>query len=377
MKTLKRSFQSLLATLIATGIVPLALQADSIVIEGDLDVQAAGVANGDVTVDNELTVNEDDTVTDPAVKASLKVEDNGAIWAGEGENFDETYQLPVGEFGNYLAWIPSKGSLVVGSVTSYANIGEHTLSVGVNSTARGVGTLSIGFETFATGYGSMAIGEWSHVSGSSSFVMGVDTGVTGQGSFASGNLAYIIGDHSFAFGPDATVIGDVGFAFGRLAYAEDDSFAFGEEASAIDESIAMGFHSEANGSGSVAIGQYTQAQAANSFVIGKYNLGLYTDTGGAEEGKTTWIDTDPILELGNGDTTTASNAITVLKNGEMTVANKAWKSELEGFDPLGYPANMITSSNGNALNVEGHANFYGKVLIAKAQGDISMGDYGN
>ncbi len=84
-------------------------------------------------------------------------------------------------------------------------------------------------------------------------------------------------------------------------------------------------------------------------------------------------DLDGLFRIGNGiSVTNRSDALTILKNGETTLNNKAWK-ENPGA-PLLDPAST-TDSGGNALVVNGHTVLNGKVIITHAQGDISMGIY--
>lgn len=83
-------------------------------------------------------------------------------------------------------------------------------------------------------------------------------------------------------------------------------------------------------------------------------------------------ETSPALVLGNGSSSTRSNAITTLKNGQTTLTNKEWKANSSA--PLEDPS-PTTDSGGNALVVEGHTVLKGKVIIEQAQGDISMGIY--
>ena len=88
---------------------------------------------------------------------------------------------------------------------------------------------------------------------------------------------------------------------------------------------------------------------------------------------------DGLFRVGNGSSGNLSDALTVLKSGQTTLTNKIWKSR----DTLTVPATAdpsetdTTDSGGNALVVDGHTVLNGKVTISVAQGDISMGIYGN
>jgi hypothetical protein len=84
-------------------------------------------------------------------------------------------------------------------------------------------------------------------------------------------------------------------------------------------------------------------------------------------------DLDGLFRIGNGSSATSrSDALTILKNGETTLNNKAWK-ENPGAPLLDPPS--TTDSGGNALVVNGHTVLNGKVIITHPQGDILMGIY--
>lgn len=64
----------------------------------------------------------------------------------------------------------------------------------------------------------------------------------------------------------------------------------------------------------MATGEQTKANSYASLVLGRNNAGSFASGGDA-----TWIATDPVLEIGNGEASGGipSNAMTVLKNGEL------------------------------------------------------------
>ena len=77
------------------------------------------------------------------------------------------------------------------------------------------------------------------------------------------------------------------------------------------------------------MGALTTAQAFASTVIGQRNVIAGTTT--------SWVDTDPLFVAGNG-TSLPSNALTLLKNGNMTIAGTLTQSSdlrfKEGIEPL-------------------------------------------
>lgn len=76
-------------------------------------------------------------------------------------------------------------------------------------------------------------------------------------------------------------------------------------------STAFNLDTAASGANSAAFNDNTLAGAYDSFVLGRFNLGTY-----GSGGDTTWISTDPLLEVGNGtDSSHLSDAFIVYKNG--------------------------------------------------------------
>ncbi|MEJ2218781.1 MAG: tail fiber domain-containing protein [Gemmatimonadota bacterium] len=141
-----------------------------------------------------------------------------------------------------------------------------------------------------------------------------------------------VGDYSAAFGRNTKAGGPYSTAFGGATTATGAfSAAFGIN------SIASGDGSIAAGAGVSAIGDYSAAfgsstsQAYGSLVIGQYNVIAGTQT--------SWVSTDPLFVAGNGlSITQPSNALTLYKNGNMTIAGTLTQSSdarlKEDMEPL-------------------------------------------
>ena len=145
--------------------------------------------------------------------------------------------------------------------THVGNIGLHALDLSyssLESTSRG-----------ATGFVSVAMGANTTASNQGTTAMG-------SGSVASGFNSTAMGSSTSASGINSTAMGDI---------------------------------TNAVGSYSTAMGRRTNAEAAFSTAIGRYNIG-----GGNTE---SWIETDPLFEIGTGSGTVRANALTVLKNGNL------------------------------------------------------------
>ena len=222
----------------------------------------------------------------------------------------------------------ARGSVAIGSYASCSNTAYDSLAI-MGGQANGGNSLATGMGT-ANGYFSMACQR------------GVADGIS---SIAIGGFDITYGSRqsNLSSGANSTTLGGIG-------------------------NQAIGFASYASG-------LWTKAVSAHEVALGSLNRGLGTNA-------ISWVETDALLELGNGSAprsgtepaaSTRSNAITTLKNGLTTLTNKAWLANPGA--PLADPP-PATDSGGEALVVEGHTRLKGKVIIEQVQGDISMGIYG-
>jgi len=202
--------------------------------------------------------------------------------------------------GTRMLWYPHLSAFRAGAIVYFggafgrglgglewneANIGQYSVSFGLDTTASGYCSTASGFYTTASGYNSTAMGGATLAYGDSSVASGFFSDAHGNFSTASGYYARANGNSSVAFGYDT--------------FAEADRAA------------AFGMSTTASGYSSAAWGYQTTAAAFESFVIGQYNLG-----GGTPD---SWVDADPIFEIGNGTSDTPRDALKVTKNGNMTV----------------------------------------------------------
>ncbi|MEM7789969.1 MAG: hypothetical protein AAF546_01095 [Verrucomicrobiota bacterium] len=123
---------------------------------------------------------------------------------------------------------------------------------------------------------------------------GTSTFAVSLGSTAWGNFSYASGLYSTAWGNEAEAVADYATAWGNEAYAE------------AQYSTAFGILTVANAYGSVVFGRYNLLESVNS-------------TGDS------WVDLDPLLEVGIGNpqgptgTENGLNGFTILKNGKMAL----------------------------------------------------------
>lgn len=188
--------------------------------------------------------------------------------------------------GTRMMWLPIKGAIRAGNVTA----GQWDIdSIGTNSTAFGLNTKASGNTTTAMGYGSQATGSYA-------MAFGVNTIASGKYSTAFGVNNITSGDNSFALGVSNVSSGKY--------------------------SVSMGSYAFAIGNFSTAWGIGVTSKASGSFAFGRYNVG--------NGDPVNWVGTDPVFEIGNGTKTVHSNALTVLKNGNMgiSVSNPSYKLQL-------------------------------------------------
>nr|MDA3952349.1 tail fiber domain-containing protein [Bacteroidales bacterium] len=160
----------------------------------------------------------------------------------------------------------------------------------------------MGWGSIASGVGGVAVGVKDTASGSYATAVGWNTASKGLASFSSGAETKASGTYSTAMGYQSSSTGLYTTAMGYGSVASN-SYA-----------MSMGRYTTASGNNSFAIGYQTAAESFLSLVIGKWNT-----IGGQSASE--WIATDYLLVAGNGgDDGSRSNALTLLKNGNMTVA---------------------------------------------------------
>ena len=132
-----------------------------------------------------------------------------------------------------------------------------------------------------------------------------------------------------------------------------DSLAVGTSAQATGQnSAAFGSSATASGMNAAAIGDHTTAQGFGQFVTGAYNVPQGTGSSFATG--------DQLFVVGNGtDGTHRSNALTILRNGNIGVGTAVPSTKLD--------------VNGNA-KINGNLQITGAIGIAP-QGDLSMGEF--
>lgn len=209
--------------------------------------------------------------------------------------------------GTFLSTAPLNSSVTFNSTETSTSTPQF-LWVPALSALR-VGTFSSAPSTTTMGQYSVALGDAAVASGEYSVALG-------QYDTASASYSTAIGDFNTASGGPSIAIGNFVTASAMFANA----LGFGVTASATG-ATAMGMSTTASGTYSTATGYETSANSYDSFVVGTYN------TGKAEDNVTTpsltsWVSTypaDPLFEIGNGTSSTHSDALVVYKDGNAVV----------------------------------------------------------
>lgn len=221
--------------------------------------------------------------------------------------------------------------------------GYATTAVGYSSIAGGYGTNAGGFSALAMGYLAQAPGDYSFSAGWSTNSSNTASAAFGRSTTSGGQYSLVYGynsstnasgTYSLAGGNGCTANSSYSVALGRncttsASYAT--AIGFSNTASGLysvalgRSSTASGIYSVSSGYGSAATGDYsfsagnvTTAQAYMSAVFGRYNVVAGTTD--------SWETTEPIFVVGNGSSGLPSNALTLLKDGDMTIGGDLFQN---------------------------------------------------
>ena len=188
-------------------------------------------------------------------------------------------------------------------------------------------------------------------------------GALGTNTFATGLNTSCSGINSAAFGNTTQSTGGASTSFGTNTSATNDN------------TIATGLSTEAVGRHSFSGGQGTIAAANSAVAFGQYNVG----NGNPE----VWMDTEPVLEIGNGtNTTDRSNAFTILKNGSLIMNNHEIPNSTSAGQYLAYfnsdngsfrGGRLLQSTNWNVENTGTNSFAYGFNNLASGNSSVSLG----
>ena len=266
--------------------------------------------------------------------------------------------------GNALGTAGSAGGWTDGGTSVYTT----------NSTDRvGIGTSSPEFRLSIDNDGGI-IAKGIYSSGESLGTSGAGTRLIWYPRKSAFRAGYVDGSQ---WDDTNTGIYSTAFGYGTTA-AGQRSTAMGTGTTANGNySTAMGSATTASGTIATAMGYATTAGSYASVAMGRYNVG------GGTIGS--WVNTDPLFELGNGaNTSSRSNALTVLKNGNVGVGTASpnlflW-SHLErvfslkspntdGYGVIEIAGNDISGNGGAVLALGSGTTHFSEIRAEKAGTD--------
>ena len=275
---------------------------------------------------------------------------NYALAAGFNTTASGTYATAMGR--NTIA--SEFSTIAIGNQATASNVGS--ISLGSFTTANGNSSTAIGSQTNATGEYSTALGSQTTASGPYSTALGRNTSATGNYATAMGRNTTAI-SYSTAMGDETSASGSYSTAMGRQTIASGNnataigrstiasalnSTAMGDETEAsANSSTAMGGSTTASGNFSTAMGFNTTASSAYSTATGHYTsatgfmstamgnntvapsyaetvVGTYNTTY-TPNASLTYNSGDRLFVIGNGQSGSRSNAMVVLKNGNIGI----------------------------------------------------------
>ncbi len=264
-------------------------------------------------------------VEDQAENPLFQVYDNGGLLA---VGVFDGGSIPGLGAGVRMTWYPNRAVFRAGQVAGdewdHENTGDHSVAMGLEPLASGAASISLGERTHATAASAVAMGSETVAEDDGAFAVGIGAHASGHTSIALGRNTAAADDFSVAIGKDAQ-------ATGRYAVAVGGADTGGPTASGLG-SMALGPLATASGTGSTAFGialatgqfatafgAFTVAQSYGSLVLGQFNV--------ASGSTTQNVSTDPLLVAGNGTGhINRSNALTLLKNGDVTIAGTLTES---------------------------------------------------
>ena len=253
-------------------------------------------------------------------KARLHIIDSNVVFSATGAGPGSPANVPITGAGRRMLWYADKAAFRSGYVAGVNwdkdSIGYASFAMGNNTKAKGIYSAAWGESTNATGdIASTAFGYLSTASGRYSTAWGENTRALGFGSTASGYNSIAGGLYSFSANSYTNASGNYAIAFGNGSIASGDA--------------------------SAAFGVATLAKAPTSITLGMYN-----DNADNPDPLITNA-TDRILQIGNGNFIARSNALTILRNGNVGIGN------LNPIAPLSFMSEMgekITFYGGSEPN---------------------------
>jgi hypothetical protein len=343
---------------------------------GDFTFNVAAVANttanGLITVPERMRITRSGNVgigtADPS--ARLQVADSNVLFTGPFVVPAFTSHFPpLSGGGSRMMWYPAKAAFRVGAVDGTQwdkdSIGRYSFSSGYDTKSIGIYSTSTGFQTNANGFAATSMGQGTTAMGNNSTSMGFQTNASGSNSTSMGYNSIASGSASTSMGWNTTASGGISTSMGFFTIASgDNSTSMGDQTTASGQnstsmglytiasggiSTSMGYSTAASGDVSTSMGEGTKSKAYASFTTGSYN-----DDNDSPIPNLAFPG-DRIFQVGNGTSSSRTNALTVLRNGNMGIGNN------NPLSPLSFPASL-----GEKI-----------LLYPGGSGAVGIGVYGN
>ncbi|MBO9611996.1 MAG: tail fiber domain-containing protein [Dyadobacter sp.] len=254
--------------------------------------------------------------SDTSLVSKKWIDDEAVIQSGS----DNSPLLPDVTNGNKLIWYPKKAAFRVGEQNgnwNSTNMGNASFATGSGTVASGNQSASFGIASEATGQASFAAGNGSKASSSGAFALGHTTTASAENSISFGHNSVSSANDAVSIGSTAIASGITSVAIGYNSQAKAaNALAFGNGSEATGDNSTSFGNSTAAGLRSFAIGDGVLAKAVDGISIGTYNNS--GDFPGAQAAAT-----DRVFQLGYGTSADRSNAITVLRNGNIGIGDNA------------------------------------------------------
>ena len=238
------------------------------------------------------------------------------------------------------------GTNTVASGGQSTAMGYGTTASSAQSTAIGNGTIASGGQSFAAGYGTTASNAQSMAMGNNTIASGAQSTAMGYGTTASGVQSTSMGTNTVASGAQSTAMG-----YGTTASGVQSTSIGTNTIASGSQSTAMGYATTASGTQSAAMGISTSALSYSETAIGTFNTS-YTPSS-----TTAWVATDRLFGIGNGVTGSNSDAMVILKNGNIGI----------GTSTPSYRLSVISPTAG-AIQIQDGTQAAGYILTSDANG---------
>lgn len=274
------------------------------------------------------------TKADTALLSKKWIDDEPIIQTGSSIVGSPLPDIPN---NNVLIWYPKHAAFRAGKNNGNWN----SATMGIGSFATGNGTLasgdqsaSFGTASEATGENSFASGHTSKASGNRSIAM-VGALATANSSVAIGNSTEATANNAFAIGYFNKATANQSIAIGNTAESSGENavaLGYNSKATAMN-ALAFGEGSEATGQNAVSFGNstasglrsFTAGEGVLAKAVGGISIGTYNNSGDFPGAQT--AATDRLFQVGHGTSAARSNALTVLRNGNIGIGNNAINPE--------------------------------------------------